>query len=406
MPGENKTLFLFTAGYPYGTRDEPFLETEINYLSNAFNTVIIFPRVKKQEIRPIPSNVKVVDFYYNLKPKNKLGILLRNPSFLFRVLQKSKLNLKYICNFFKHYRVHLDLLATGIYEGEKLVEFSKEIKLKDGDVIYDYWFINSIISIDFWRSKKKWKNKFICRTHRYDLYAEEWEMTGVPFTYYRLNVVDKLIFISKHGLEYLNAFTKNVFNEKFQLSYLGVKSPDKIKPKKETEVYRIVSCARVVDFKNVHLIPKVLSELTTPIEWIHFGDGPMMSELKKNLTGLPKNIKVELRGHQSNKAVLSYYENRSVDCFISLSNSEGLPVSMMEAQSYGIPIVAKNVGGTNEIVNNITGLLLEKNLTLKEIANDLKTFIESSKVNKEDILSFFNKNFSASQNYKSFTEQL
>ncbi|PHR49826.1 MAG: hypothetical protein COA32_01445 [Fluviicola sp.] len=405
MSGENKTLFLFTAGYPYGTRDEPFLETEINYLSKKFSTVIIFPRIKKNEIRDTPSNVKVVDFYSNLKPKNKLGVLLRNPTFLLRVLFKSKLKVKYIIDFIKHYRVHLDILASGIFEGEKLVELFKKLNIKEDDVVYDYWFINSIISIDYWRSKKKHENTLICRAHRYDLYPEEWKMSVVPFTFYRLNVVNRLVFISKHGLNYLNAQTNREFNEKFQLSYLGVNSPEKKNPQELKELYRIVSCARVVDFKNVHLIPKVLSQLNTPIEWVHFGDGPMMSELEKNILDLPKNIKVILKGHQSNREVLYYYENTDVDAFISLSDSEGLPVSMMEAQSFGIPIIAKNVGGTNEIVNESTGLLLENNAPIPEIAADLSNFIEFNKIKREGILSFFNENFNASQNYELFIEQ-
>lgn len=406
MPGENKTLFLFTAGYPYGTRNEPFLETEINYLSERFSEILIFPRIKDSETRVFPSNVKVIDFYSGLEAKNKIGVLLRNPRFLFRVLMKSKLKLKFILNFIKHYRVHLDILATGIFEGEKLVEFSKKMNLKEEDVIYDYWFINSIISIDYWRSKKKWGNTLICRAHRYDLYAEDWKMLRVPFTFYRLNVIDKLVFISKHGLNYLNALTNNEFNEKFQLSYLGVNAPIKSNPNEKKEFYRLVSCARVVDFKNVHLIPEVLSQLNSPVEWVHFGDGPMMNELEKNVADLPKNIKVILKGHKSNQNVLSYYENHNVDLFISLSDSEGLPVSMMEAQSYGIPIIAKNVGGTNEIVNKSTGLLLDSNSSIKEISSEIQNLLDSKEIQKEGILKFFNSNFNASHNYRLFTEQL
>ncbi|MBO4301339.1 MAG: glycosyltransferase [Desulfovibrio sp.] len=38
--------------------------------------------------------------------------------------------------------------------------------------------------------------------------------------------------------------------------------------------------------------------------------------------------------------------------------SEGLPVSMMEAQIVGLPIVSTDVGGVSEIVTPGTGLLL------------------------------------------------
>lgn len=42
-----------------------------------------------------------------------------------------------------------------------------------------------------------------------------------------------------------------------------------------------------------------------------------------------------------------------------MSDSEGIPVSIMEAMSFGIPVIARNVGGMSEIVNEENGLLLE-----------------------------------------------
>lgn len=47
--------------------------------------------------------------------------------------------------------------------------------------------------------------------------------------------------------------------------------------------------------------------------------------------------------------------------FINVSSSEGLPVSIMEACSFGIPIIATNVGGTAEIVQaGVNGILLKE----------------------------------------------
>ena len=46
------------------------------------------------------------------------------------------------------------------------------------------------------------------------------------------------------------------------------------------------------------------------------------------------------------------------DLFVNMSLSEGIPVSIMEAISFGIPIIATNVGGNAEIVNDETGVLI------------------------------------------------
>lgn len=50
------------------------------------------------------------------------------------------------------------------------------------------------------------------------------------------------------------------------------------------------------------------------------------------------------------------------DLFVNMSLSEGIPVSIMEAISFGIPIIATNVGGNAEIVNDETGVLIPVNI--------------------------------------------
>jgi glycosyltransferase involved in cell wall biosynthesis len=57
---------------------------------------------------------------------------------------------------------------------------------------------------------------------------------------------------------------------------------------------------------------------------------------------------------------MEFYRKNHVDLFINVSETEGIPVSIMEAMSFGIPCIATNVGGVNEIVNNTNGFLVKK----------------------------------------------
>ena len=54
---------------------------------------------------------------------------------------------------------------------------------------------------------------------------------------------------------------------------------------------------------------------------------------------------------------------------------EGIPVSIMEA-IVSIPIIATDVGGVSEIVNEETGLLVNKNPNLDKIADLINNFSE------------------------------
>ena len=86
------------------------------------------------------------------------------------------------------------------------------------------------------------------------------------------------------------------------------------------------------------------------IKWTHFGDGIMMNQIKEMSRELPENIKIDFRGNVKNSDLLEVYKNNQFDLFLNVSLSEGIPVSIMEALSFGIPCIATDVGGTKEMV--------------------------------------------------------
>ena len=68
----------------------------------------------------------------------------------------------------------------------------------------------------------------------------------------------------------------------------------------------------------------------------------------------------QLAGPIQNEALMRYYQQHPADLFINTSSSEGLPVSIMEACSFGIPAIATPCWRTSEIVQDgKTGFLME-----------------------------------------------
>jgi glycosyltransferase involved in cell wall biosynthesis len=82
-------------------------------------------------------------------------------------------------------------------------------------------------------------------------------------------------------------------------------------------------------------------------------------------------VQSKFHGHLSNGQVRRFYREHYVDAFVNVSRTEGVPVSIMEAQSACIPVIATRVGGTPELVNDCNGVLLEPNPTPAEVANAL-----------------------------------
>ena len=68
---------------------------------------------------------------------------------------------------------------------------------------------------------------------------------------------------------------------------------------------------------------------------------------------------------------------RMSDIFVNPSYSEGLPTSVMEAASVGLPIIATDVGGTNEIIEDDKSGLLYKAGDIEQLTRMLKYMIDN-----------------------------
>lgn len=400
----NKTIFLFTAEYPYGNKSETFLETEINYLAKGFKNVCIVPSKKSKYKRDVPSNVIVIDNYSNLTftKSDKLLNLFKNPS-LFLAIFYSEIQNKGLKKVIRNFKELLDHFTQQLIIATQ-IENDNSINHKDA-ILYDYWFCNLTLALAILKNKNP-DFKLLSRAHGYDLYDERWGDIGVPFRQFKLQKLDQLFCISKKGQEYFKSKVPIKLHSKIENSYLGVEKHSVNDNHTVKGLKTIVSCSSLLAFKNVSGIVDLLKKANQPLHWIHFGDGPEREILLQKVKALPSNINFELKGHVDNDKIIHFYQNNFVDLFISLSTSEGLPVSMMEAISFGIPILANNVGGISElVVNEITGFLIEPDT---EINTKVDIFGKAIRFEFDPniIVNFYNKNFNAENNYKDFIQRI
>ena len=136
----------------------------------------------------------------------------------------------------------------------------------------------------------------------------------------------------------------------------------------------------------------------------------LSSSLDKPDCSLPKSIDVILKGRVSNNKIYSFYHLESPNLFINLSSSEGVPVSIMEAMSFGTAVVATNVGGSSEIVSNSNGQLLIENPSEQEIANAINRHLNLTKKEKEkcskSAYDTWSNNYNADENYTEFSSEI
>jgi glycosyltransferase involved in cell wall biosynthesis len=412
-----RTLVLITSNFPYGN-GESFIEQELIQLSNDFERVLIISQNNLWEkTRETPENVTV--YRYNTST-SLTGFLYLPVLFIvnagkiteilkeeieFRLGIKDKLTIK---KFFHLYKKVIKALQLKEYI-EKIL---KTERISESIVFYSYWLktgAHAISMLDHSGSIK------IARGHGSDIYEEKTKYGYLPLLKFCAKNLDAIFFISNHGRNYFSEKT-GIESSRFYLSYLGtlgpvIKTHDQMKPGK----YVIVSCSNIVALKRINLIIDSLELLPSVMEvqWLHFGDGELSHEIgehaKKKLDGL-KNITYKFMGHFSNSELLEFYSANHIDLFLNTSFTEGVPVSLMEAQSFGIPVIATNTGGVKELVKEGTGSLLPVNFEPADLTKLIIFYSQLSleEVNKVRANAFnnWNSNFKASTNYKDFIMQL
>lgn len=232
---------------------------------------------------------------------------------------------------------------------------------------------------------------------------------------------------------------------------------DKVNMVEVQKVFKIISCSNIISLKRVGMIAEAIiiaqqkiregySGLPKDlqIEWLHIGGGPMMEEVLqicKGETNEAGKYAPERGTHKNwftftgalqHSPVMELYRSYMPSLFIHASMSEGIPVSIMEAMSFGVPVIATDVGGTGELfgssvkgdtlqksfdnnsqtsyTGNQIGFLIPGKTTGSELANYLLKFMtlpgEEREAMSNNAHTMWEKHWNADENYAAFAKHL
>lgn len=368
-----KRLIFFTYNYPY-SHDFSWKRNELNFLKNHFDiTVIPYAPLKKEMLDNIPDGIEIIEPLIDLNVSGK-WIQFKTVIFSPRRL--------YFFKEFLRKRVYsrkvwlLEWLSAiemteKLFKNRTVNELLKKRPGNENTILYFYWGLGTSSIIPFLTNLGY--NKILVRFHGFDLY-EERRNGYLPFRTPLLKSLDIALPVSETGDRYMKQKYPKI-NFKSVICRLGSIKAGEAKPS-EAGILRIVSSSNIIPLKRVELIAQALSHIDFRLEWTHLGDGEMFQKIKDISKHLPSNITVNLPGRVKPEEVLNFYVVNPVDLFLNVSTTEGVPVSIMEAFSAGIPVYATNVGGTSEIVNNGNGKLLDKDITPEKLAAEIRSFNE------------------------------
>ncbi len=129
---------------------------------------------------------------------------------------------------------------------------------------------------------------------------------------------------------------------------------------RDGQPFVIGSSGRLFPIKDYPLMIEIARVIaasgTTDIRFELAGDGPERGELERLIHSYGLQDLFILRGHQDDMD--SFY--RGLNVYINTSVHEGIPMTILEALSHGLPVIAPAVGGIVEIVENgVEGFLIE-----------------------------------------------
>jgi len=208
------------------------------------------------------------------------------------------------------------------------------------------------------------------------------EVSGVPWslTAHRWDIVENNLlalkvrkasftrFISSSGLRLAQALDIRD-SEKTVVLHMGVQVPiDTSEVREPNDCPAIILCpANLIPIKGHRYLLDALAILEQrglrPCLWLA-GDGELREQLRRQADDLGISDRVRFLGVVPHEKLLDLYRCGKV-CMVVLpsvdlgdGHHEGIPVALMEAMSYGIPVISTAAGGVPELLSGGAGLLV------------------------------------------------
>ncbi len=202
---------------------------------------------------------------------------------------------------------------------------------------------------------------------------------------YYMNALTRVVngnsCVIRNGLGTKGNFTESneriTSNDTLTFKIIMVGNIDSRKYKKAVQIFNTLKKSEIVKDIKVDIYGKILN--------------------KKIKNRLEKNSFVEIKGFVRNINFKNY------NCFLTTSKSENLPISICESIYNGLPVIAPNTGGINEVVNLENGALF--NFKDDKAVTQILSLTKSGKLNfnvKQESIRDFNWSYAAKSYIKIF----
>lgn len=195
-----------------------------------------------------------------------------------------------------------------------------------------------------------------CHANNFQIFYETKSRIGQKFIMWIFSLSDSLVLISKYWCNYFETLCPST---KLALVNNPVVFP-KLGNSRDKSKKIVLSLGRLEERKGTYDILEAAPLVVHEIPGVHFnlaGDGDV-EEVKKSIEGNSWQKNISILGWVEGQEKESAFREASV--FLLPSYHEGLPLALLEAMSYGLPIISCPVGGIPDAIEDaVSGVLIE-----------------------------------------------
>jgi glycosyltransferase involved in cell wall biosynthesis len=402
------TILYITHGYPLEQKDM-FSGDDYSFLVKEPWQVVILPRLKPVQEAQASSEIPPVDHCLLGRRHAKMTALL-HPDAL-RLLKREAIT----CMGQKapfHFFGALKNIGNALQARNALRKCILSRGLQHTPLVaYFFWFSPAVVGA--WLLRREFTHlRIVTRLHGGDLFPHQSRGGYLPFRFQRVDMADAYAPCSQRGTDFLA--NEGVAAKKLTCAYLGVPPVNALASATPGDEMQLLSCSFTAPVKRLPLMAQSLLAFAArhphvALHWHHVGDGPQMAPLKATTDAAPPNLTCTFHGGMKVDESRHFFlgtKTGGLDGLINVSESEGLPVSMMEAQMAGLPVIGTDVGGVSEIVRPDTGILLPKDFTQDQFDSAVLALCDWKKTEiREHIAQKARDRFSLN-NYKRFIDEV
>ncbi|WP_157953133.1 glycosyltransferase family 4 protein [Nocardioides allogilvus] len=340
-------LLYITASYPFGGSAESFLEPELAELAALGVRIDVLPMRRTGVARALPPGVTLRAESLAGSVRTTLRHRARGTGALLRVLRQSP-----------------RVLARNSVVIPLAVAVAASIADEEPyDHIHAHWLSHTstcALAISHLTG-----SPFSITAHRWDVYVENLFHAKA----------ERAVFIRFIARACRAAFEERVGEGAGRLVdlHMGVESSERVDGppplgQERGTTLRLVTAGSLLPVKGQRHLVEAMSLLRdrgfdTTLDL--YGDGPLAPELAAQVSDLALADRVTMHGVRPRSELATTYAAGQYDVFVMPSVDlgggvhEGVPVSVMEAMSAGLAVVATETGGIPElVVDGVTGLLV------------------------------------------------